>query len=228
MKKEEFTAWERCKFKIIGILGKYLINLLFLTIRLDNRISTEVQQMIDERQGLYAFWHSRLLLIDYYARGMEAMVLISQSKDGEVIAQIFKQQGNIPVRGSSTRGGVRALVKVLRLLREKNRICAITPDGPQGPRFRVQPGVILLAQKMQIPIIPIGASASRVKIFNSWDRFMLPLPFSKYVLMDGHPVWVPANADEKIIRQKQLELEVEMNRITQLLDQEFSCKINPA
>ena len=224
MKKEEFTAWERCKFKIFGILGKYLINGLFLTIRLENRVSPAVQQMIDERRGLYAFWHSRLLLINSFSRGMGAIVLISQSKDGEIIAQILKQQGKIPVRGSSSRGGARALIEILRLLKEKNRICAVTPDGPQGPRFRVQPGIILLAQKLQMPIIPMGSSVSRARILNSWDRFMFPLPFSKYVVLDGKPISVPQEADAEMIKQKQIELEVEMNRITQLLDQEFGHK----
>ena len=228
MANERFSKWEQFKYKCIGILGKYLIDLLFLTIRFENRVSPKTGQMLQNGEGIYAFWHSRLLLMDHVGRNMELIVFISQSKDGEIISQILKQQGSIAVRGSSTRGGMRAIIEALRLLKEKKRICAITPDGPQGPRFRAQPGVILLAQKTQMPIIPMIASASRAKIFNSWDRFMLPLPFSKYVVMDGTPVVVPKEMDDAMLREKQLELEEEMNQKTKLLDREFGYKIDPA
>ena len=92
------SRWQRCKYKCIGILGKYLIDLLFLTIRFENRVSPNGQKTLLNGEGICAFWHSRLLLMDYCGRNMELIVFISQSKDGEIISQILKQQGNIPVR----------------------------------------------------------------------------------------------------------------------------------
>jgi hypothetical protein len=107
------------------------------------------------------------------------------------------------------------------LLRQGNN-AAITPDGPRGPRQKCQKGVIALAKETQRPIVPVTYSAKRKKIANSWDRFLLIFPFNHATVVLGEPIDVPAEADEKILEQKRLQLESSMNSITEQADLIYS------
>lgn len=214
MKKSSPQGIEELKWKLIGVFGKLLVDLLFKTTRIEITGLEKVASIIDSRRFIFAFWHSRILLISYLYQGWNAVVLVSQSQDGEFIARVVQRQGHEPIRGSTTRGGLRALSQMIKNLKEYPRPAGIIPDGPQGPRFKVQPGIIALAKKTGLPIVPVTYSARRAKVFNSWDRFILPFPFTQCRIVYGDPVRVPANADSATISDSSRRLEQELCRIT--------------
>ncbi len=213
------------KLNLIGGLGKLFIDILFLTIRIERDGYSRVRSVISSRKFIIAFWHSRLLLISYLYKGWNGVAIVSQSKDGEIIARIMEKQGHEPVRGSTTRGGIRALAKQIRRLEENVRPGAVIPDGPQGPRFKAQPGVIFLAKKTGYPIVPVSYSAKKIKIFNSWDRFVLPYPFTRCLAVYGEPIQVPKDVDSDGVNMYRLRLEQELCRITFEADQQYGHTI---
>ncbi|HWP46771.1 MAG TPA: lysophospholipid acyltransferase family protein [Candidatus Limnocylindrales bacterium] len=174
---------------------------------------------------IYTLWHGRLLLLVYSHRNRGITVLVSQSQDGEYLSRMLQWARFRTVRGSSTRGGVRGLLGLIKAIREGYDV-AITPDGPQGPAHHVQPGVIYLAQQTGAPIVPVTASAKRYKEFQSWDRFLVPYPFSKAVVLFGEPFFVPSKATEQMIVDYQEKLQKELNRITEEADQYCRWKIS--
>jgi lysophospholipid acyltransferase (LPLAT)-like uncharacterized protein len=175
-----------------------------------------------QRSVIFAFWHNRIFLMPYLFRKHwrvrqrdRVAVLVSASKDGEKLVNVLKHFHLICVRGSTSRRGKEALRELTTLV-EEGYDAGITPDGPRGPKYRVQEGVISLAQLTQAPIIPVSYLLSRKITFNSWDNFMVPLPFSRAVLQIGAPILVPREADEQQRENKRLELE----RILQTLSAE--------
>jgi lysophospholipid acyltransferase (LPLAT)-like uncharacterized protein len=130
----------------------------------------------------------------YAYRGRKISVLVSRSTDGELIARTVARLGIDSTRGSSSRGGVSGLKTLLRKAAEGWDI-AFTPDGPRGPLRDVQPGVILAAAAAGLPIQPVAVAASRAKLLRSWDRFLVPLPFSTVHLVYGEPLTVERRGD---------------------------------
>jgi len=147
----------------------------------------------DQERFIYAFWHESFLAPAKMRTAVK--VLISQSADGELIAQVCRHLGLGTIRGSSKRGGVEAL---LQLLDEGGRThLAITPDGPCGPRRQLKSGVVLLASSTGLPIVPIGIGFTHAWRFRSWDRFAVPRPGSTVVGVLGPPLVVPRNLDAR-------------------------------
>ena len=147
--------------------------------------------------AIFAFWHNRFILMPYYYRyriGREKIaVMVSQSRDGRIVKDFLDRYRFRTVRGSSSRGGRGALLALLRLLRE-GWDAAVTPDGPRGPRYLVQEGIIALAAVSGRPIVPVSAASSLRYVFRrSWDHFRLPLPGSRIWLVFGQPLTVPRN-----------------------------------
>jgi len=136
---------------------------------------------------ILAFWHDQLLLMVQGYRGPGAKILISASKDGELIARTMQCFGQGAVRGSSTRGG-RSAFKAMMALAEEPFDLVITPDGPKGPRHQIKPGVVQLARLTGRAVIPMAFICSRGYRFPSWDRFLLPYPFSRGVYAFGEPI----------------------------------------
>lgn len=143
---------------------------------------------------ILAFWHDQLLLMIGGYRGEAARILISASKDGELIARTMRRFGQDAVRGSSSRGGGSALRALVKLSREPVDL-VITPDGPKGPRHEVKDGVVQLARLTGRPVVPMAFVCSRGHRFRSWDRFLLPYPFGRAVYSFGEPL--AAERDEK-------------------------------
>jgi hypothetical protein len=133
-------------------------------------------------------------------KGKGIWVMISQSKDGEIQDRIFRKLGYNSIRGSTGRNGERALIEAIRCLREGNTM-AITPDGPKGPSGVVHPGVLVMAKKAGVPLIPLGVSARPRFLVNSWDRHMLAAPFAKCCVKFGDPIYVPNDADEAKLKE---------------------------
>ncbi|MFN8179441.1 MAG: lysophospholipid acyltransferase family protein [bacterium] len=136
---------------------------------------------------MYAHTHGVLLALSYTHRRCGIQVMVSESRDGEIITRIIERLGFGTVRGSTTRGGERALVRLAALGRE-GRDLGITPDGPKGPRGSAQPGAILIAARAGIPIVPLGVAASRAWRARSWDRFLVPKPFAEVWVVSGPPL----------------------------------------
>ncbi len=216
----------RLKWWLVGRLGKGLIDLICSTMRIQVVDFEKVRAEVESRRFILAFWHSRILMISYQYRGWGAAILVSGSDDGEIIAQILQRQGHRTIRGSTSRNAVRALASLIRVVKEEGRPGGVVPDGPRGPRFKVQPGVITLAKKTGYPVVPVTYSAKRLKIFASWDRFLLPYPFTDSCVMYGTPVSVPGNTDEEAQEVYRVRLEEELNRITRAVDRYYNHVID--
>ena len=212
---------EELKWKTIGWAGKRFVDLLFATTRIDSVGFEAVRSMFNSRRMIVAFWHSRILLISYLHQGLNGAIMVSPSQDGEIIARIIQRQGHEAIRGSSSKDGRRALAMLVKSLKEKVRPAVIIPDGPQGPRYKARPGVISLAKKTGYPIVPISYSAKKIKTFASWDRFILPYPFTRCRIVYGNPVLVSQDADRETEEKCRQVLETELCRITIEADRHF-------
>jgi lysophospholipid acyltransferase (LPLAT)-like uncharacterized protein len=210
------------KWRLVGLLGKLFIDLLFLTIKIESRGFEKVRGLIESRKNVFALWHSRILPFSYLYKGHGSAIMVSASGDGEIIARIVERQGQKPVRGSSKKGGMKALEKIVEAMSANPPDPGtVIPDGPQGPRYRVQKGVVLLARRMGRPIVPVTYGVRRGVVFRSWDRFILPLPFTRCRIVYGNPVHVSPDADEDGIELKRKELEKQMRRLTEEVDGHF-------
>lgn len=186
-----------------------------------------VQQKWDtDEPMILSFWHNRLLMMPYcWRRGMPIGMLISQHRDGDLIARAIGHFGLGTIRGSSAKegkdkakGGMAAMRSIMKALKG-GRSVGFTPDGPRGPVEQVSDGVIATARLSGVAIYPVTYAVSRRRTLNSWDRFVLALPFSRGVYVWGNPVDVPRDADAAMIEQKRQELQQEMDRITHLAEQ---------
>jgi len=178
-------------------LGALLLRFLKASIR------WEVEnQNPDSLRCIYFLWHRDLLILGTQRIGSGTAVMVSSSKDGELIAGPMKHLGYIPVRGSSSRQGVQALKEMIRLAR--THTLAITPDGPKGPVRSIHPGVFEIAALGKIPIIAVATEAKHEWVLNSWDRFRVPKPFTKIKVRYSQPFYVQSREDfaqtESLIR----------------------------
>jgi lysophospholipid acyltransferase (LPLAT)-like uncharacterized protein len=162
---------------------------------------------------IYAFWHENLLLPAYCYRRGHVSVLISQHADGELIAEACRHLRFHPVRGSSTRGGVEALRQLQRECRRGHIV--ITPDGPRGPRRRVQPGLVYLAARTGLPVVAVGIGYEKAWRLRSWDRFAVPQPWSLGVCVMSAPIAIPAEADRDRLEEYRSLVEQAMLRTTE-------------
>ncbi|MGE4159329.1 MAG: lysophospholipid acyltransferase family protein [Planctomycetota bacterium] len=175
--------------------GAYLVRGLFETCQSKVQGFREHVEPRQERglPTLVAFWHCNILLLTGNFTGYTARVLISEHSDGEHIAGVIRRLGMCVVRGSSTRGGGRALVRLLREMKEGHDV-VVTPDGPKGPPRVVAPGIIFLAARTGAPISPVGAWADRMHCFGSWDSFRCPKPMARISVRYGAPLHIPPEA----------------------------------
>jgi len=160
---------------------------------------------------IYAFWHQRQVYFTWAHRGVGAAVLVSRSKDGEMIAETMRLSDIGAVRGSSSRGGAAAVRELMEVLKSGLDI-GITPDGPKGPAREVKDGAVFLAQKLGVPLLPITNALSRkLEIKKAWDRFQVPLPFGRAYVVYGEPIYVRPGDDPAA---KAAELKAALDRIT--------------
>ena len=210
------------KTALIGSAGRIALDALMKSARFEVRDDPAYTTLAKAGQPvIYALWHGRLLPLTWHHRGRGIGALISLSKDGEYIARVVQGWGYQVIRGSTSRGGSRALAEMIRLGR-KGRSLAFTPDGPRGPRERMKPGVLVAAMRAGIPIVPLSAAATRAWWFEGWDRFLVPKPFSRIVLSHGAPMIVPADTDDAGIERLSQELENTLQLLQSRLDAEVS------
>lgn len=212
---------ERAVLFLISRLGALFILLVGITWRLQIFGDENVQGVWARGKNvIYAFWHGRMLALCYSHRRQNIHIMVSEHRDGEIIARIVRLLGFVPVRGSTTRGGLKALFQIAGRIGTGKDV-AITPDGPKGPRWRVQPGVIALAQRTGMPIIPAANGVSFGKIVLSWDRFVIPMPFSRVAVLLGSPIYVPRKICAEDVEAKRVELEKALQELTHKADNLF-------
>jgi len=213
----EWTLKDRVFLRVFSSLGALTLRGLGATLRV-RWVGREHTAKL-KREGsnwIYAFWHGGLLALIYTHRRQGVKVLVSTHRDGELVARVVERLGFHTVRGSTTRGGERAIF-TMAALREGAPL-GVAPDGPRGPARCVQPGVIYLAQRSRLPIVPLASSCNPAWRARSWDRFTVPYPFSRCAVGYGEPMWVKAGADGEAIRAACVELERRLNALQEELD----------
>jgi lysophospholipid acyltransferase (LPLAT)-like uncharacterized protein len=163
---------------------------------------------------ILAFWHGRLLMMPYvWQQGRAMNMLISQHRDGELIARTISHFDLGAVRGSPKSGGAAALRTMIRSLKAGEWV-GVTPDGPRGPRMRSSDGVISVARLSGVAVIPATYAARRRRVLNTWDSFTIPLPFTEGVFLWGEPLHVPRDAGEDATEASRRQLEDRLNALT--------------
>lgn len=171
--------------------GALLLRLLGATWRVDRSGLVPFDEAIAQGgRCIFALWHARLLPLVWSHRGRGVVVLVSRHRDGQLITRIIERLGYLTSRGSSTRGGEEGVMDMLRQAQE-GRLLAITPDGPRGPAEVLKPGLVYLASRSGLPILPVASAARSCWTLRSWDRFRVPRPFTRVVVAYGDPIPVP-------------------------------------
>jgi lysophospholipid acyltransferase (LPLAT)-like uncharacterized protein len=198
-------------FYLLSWIGWSLIQLLARTWRWEV-YGYENFQSLKTRSIIYAFWHGRILAATFFWRNRGIVVLTSENKDGEYIAHVIHRFGYGSSRGSSSRGAVKGTIGLIRTLKHGAPV-AFTVDGPRGPRHEVQQGVTWLASYSQHPILPFHIEARSAKTLASWDRFQIPLPFSRVRVDIAEAISLEKDLSEEVLEAKRLELETTLNRL---------------
>jgi len=198
---------EETRLRLISSVGPKVVAALARTLRIEVR-GLEHRRAVEEsgRPHLLACLHGRMFLPVWMLRHDGYTALVSQSRDGELVSRLVAGLGIATVRGSSTRGGSVALKATVRLLQEGN-LTAVMVDGPRGPREEVKVGTLAIARLAGVPILPLTAGAWPAWEFHSWDRFQLPRPFARGVMVYGEPLEVPREAKGEALEELRLELQ---------------------
>ncbi|MEX1116730.1 MAG: lysophospholipid acyltransferase family protein [Akkermansiaceae bacterium] len=210
MKSSEIR--ENRKTAILGTLAGWLMKLWSFTLRYEiedrcgiTRPGTHAMPVI------FVLWHNRIFTLPPIwsisgGNRRKSVVLTSASHDGAMLARAMAVFGLGSVRGSSSRRAVAALIGMKRALQEGLDVC-ITPDGPRGPRYEFHPGVIKLAESSRSPIVPIHATYSSAWRLKSWDRFVIPKPFSRVHVIFDEMLFIPAKLDEAVFESTRKQIQ---------------------
>jgi len=215
--------------KILTGLFAFLSNLFLRFMCSLNRLSTTGQDIFDRcaNQGnsIFAFWHNRLFYLVYYwvksRPRRKVSILISMSRDGDYAVAVVRKLKQDFVRGSTSRGGQKAIRALAAKLAAGDNI-AITPDGPRGPAFKVSEGIIRLAQLTGARIVPVSYDATRKKHLKSWDRFILVKPFGRVHVAFAEPIEIPKDIDSSSVEEYRKNLEKTFLELDQICAEELS------
>lgn len=203
------------KARLIAAVASRLMRLLFGTLRFRVTDPAGVLAMTPPRPLLWVFWHNQLFISPYFwerfCPSRRGAALASKSSDGEIIAAIIRCFGLRPIRGSSSRGGSRALLEMKRAFDDGFDV-AITPDGPRGPCYHVNPGVVKLAQLTGGQVFPMHIQYSRCWRLKSWDGFMIPKPFATATITLDPLYPIPQTATEVEFEDARAKLELRLRR----------------
>ena len=202
--------WRKVRPAVISAVAYAIVRTIGLTLRMTIENFGAIEKMPGGK--ILAGWHGRTFIAANYFKGRGVWTIISHSRDGEIQNRIFSKFGFKTIRGSTGRGGVRAAIEAIKVLRE-GQTMAFTPDGPRGPSGIVQSGIMLMAHKSGAALVPAGVSARPRWKLPTWDAYLIPYPFAKALMIFGDPICVPSDADEATIEQARLQLEGEMHRL---------------
>jgi len=222
-----FTLLQRLKFAVLSGMAAALVWLIGSTLR--TTISLEdgaVQGVDDIYPGIFPFWHRCVLPAAWLFRKRRIGVMTSRSRDGEYIARVISRFGFVPVRGSSSSGGHRALLEMKQLLTEGSAV-AFTIDGPRGPRYVAKKGPILLARMSGVAITVFYVAVERAWVLNSWDRLMIPKPFSRTYVRAARKIFVPPDADDAAMERYYTEMQAALERVTEFAEAQFGPDMPP-
>ncbi|HTK95887.1 MAG TPA: lysophospholipid acyltransferase family protein [Terriglobales bacterium] len=208
----EFSAGKRFLFRMGGAAAALLLRLIGMTLRYTVSIEEGGPPEFYVPAAIYSFWHRCILPATYLYRGRDIGVMTSRSADGEYIARTIGHFGFVPARGSSSRGGVRALLEMRKLV-EAGHTVAFTIDGPRGPKYVAKPGPVLLAKSTQQPMLCFHFAVDRAWVLKSWDEFMIPKPFARVLLRVSRYMRVPKDADEAAMTRHHQELQEALDRV---------------
>jgi len=204
--------------RLLTVVAPYLIScglrLLSKTVRIRFANAEELFARWERgEQVIVAFWHDRVVMMPIAYRGRKLCIMNSQHRDGEIATRALARWGIRSVRGSATRGGAVGFMQLVNAFRDGYDL-AVVPDGPRGPRHVAKLGVIHLARATGAPIFPVSYAATRKRQLRSWDRLLIPLPFSRVVFVAGEPLAVPRHTDDDELEAKRLALEARLNDVT--------------
>ena len=200
--------------KIISFIVWILVSLWSRTIKV-RYVNKNIRERLaaEGKNAIYAFWHGSIFLLPHTYRNANMLIPASESRDGEIMARLLKNFGFDVVRGSSKRKGHKALLGLIAGIRRGKNV-AIAVDGPRGPRHQVKEGVLYLAGKMNVPVVPVVTGAKRFRIMEkTWEKLVLPAPFTSGLIMFGDPVFVQGTSKEELVSRRK-ELEIRMRRLT--------------
>lgn len=213
--ERSFTLGERLSLFFISLLGYLAIAIICRTVHFT--ASSEEEGVTDPAalpppQTVAPFWHRCVFSATYFFRKRGICVMTSRSFDGEYIARIIEKFGFRAVRGSSSRGGVRALLGMHTVI-EENGVAAFTIDGPRGPVYVAKPGPVLLARNTGAPVRCFYIAVKDGWVLNSWDRFVIPKPFTRAHVRWSRPISVPRETDSAAARQYHAEMQAALERV---------------
>lgn len=219
-RKYSFT--QRFSLALASVFIPALIALIGCTLRV--RFHWEegsIGSLDNVHPGIYPFWHSCVFPAAWIFRNRKLAVMTSRSLDGEYIARVIQRLGFVPIRGSSSRGGQRALLEMQTYV-DSGMGAAFTIDGPRGPRYLAKRGPVYLAKATGIGITPFYVAVEKKWTLNSWDRFVIPVPFSRAMVLVAPRLFVPRDADEPTLEARYDLMQSELERITNLAENSFT------
>ena len=213
-----FTLRQRIVLRIIIFFGHAVIRLIGPTLRVSVSYEDGAQKTPDERPLIASFWHSCMIPATYIFRNMGIRVMSSDSYDGQYMGRIIHKFGFVAVKGSSSRHAVRALLGLRRAL-EEGWTVAFTLDGPRGPRHKVKPGPVALARSSGLAMTMFHAAVGKAWVLNSWDRLMIPKPFSRVLVRFGKLIPVPHGASDQQMETYTAELQTALDRVSKFAEE---------
>jgi lysophospholipid acyltransferase (LPLAT)-like uncharacterized protein len=216
-----FTLRQRIVLRIIVATGYGFIRLIGPTLRVCISREEGAQESVGQRPLILNFWHAGIVPATYLFRDAGIRVMSSNSYDGEYMGRIIHKFGFVAVKGSSSRNAVRALLGLRRALRQGWAV-AFSIDGPRGPRYTVKPGPVALARSSGVPMTMFHMAADRAWVLNTWDRLIIPKPFSRVLMRFGKLIPVAADATDQDLERYQQELQESLDRIREFAEANVS------
>ncbi|HEY1659296.1 MAG TPA: lysophospholipid acyltransferase family protein [Candidatus Sulfotelmatobacter sp.] len=212
-----FTLKQRIALRIIITTGYWVIRILGPTLRVCVSREEGAQETVGQRPLIASFWHACMIPATYACRDLGVRVMSSNSYDGEYMGRVIRKFGFVAVKGSSSRNAVRALLGLRRAL-EQGWTVAFTLDGPRGPRYKVKPGPVALARSSGVPLTMFHAAVDRAWVLNTWDRLIIPKPFSRVLIRFGKLINVPADASDDDVERYQQQLQDSLDRVREFAE----------
>ncbi len=216
-----FTLRQRIVLRLIIFAGYWVIRLIGPTLRVCISREEGAQETLEQRPLIASVWHACIIPATYACRDLGVRVMSSYSYDGEYMGRIIRKFGFVAVKGSSSRNAVRALLGLRRAL-EEGWTVAFTLDGPRGPRYKVKPGPVALARSSGVPLSMFHMAVERAWVLNSWDRMMIPKPFSRVLMRFGKLIPVPRGAADEDLERYQDELQASLDRVVEFSEANVS------
>jgi lysophospholipid acyltransferase (LPLAT)-like uncharacterized protein len=212
VQRQRFTLKQRISLWLITWTGTLAIRLIAPTLKFAVSFEEGGPAGLETRPMVLSFWHNCVFPAIYIWRDLGIRVMSSDSFDGEYTGRIIRKFGFVKIRGSSSRGAVRAFLGMRRDL-EKGSTVAFTIDGPKGPRYVAKPGPVLLAKATAAPMVAFHIAVENAWILKTWDRCMIPKPFSRALMRVSRQIMVPSNAGEKQMEGFHADLQAALDRV---------------